>query len=190
MRLGKREHLRGCAGKTNAPSQALAPSPSSSLGPTFPSRCLPPTPLSMRPVTLKPIPTLVPRTHPHPHMHAHTQMSIRVIFREALPSPSVFMPGRLCRGISNSHSPVPAPVSTTPLSLQVFQAQTNTLMHAHTHIRIHARTHTHTLTHPDLSLLPAMLPFSAEGPLTSSSSSAHPDGEACAAPERSPHPRG
>lgn len=60
MRLGKREHLRGCAGKTNAPSQALAPSPSSSLGPASPGRCLPPTPLSMHPVTLKPIPTLVP----------------------------------------------------------------------------------------------------------------------------------
>ena len=48
-------------------------------------------------------------------------------------------------------------------------------------MRVCAYTYTHAHTHPDLCRLPQTLPFSAEGPLTSSSSSSL-DGEACPAP--------
>lgn len=106
-----------------------------------------------------------------PVTYSHTQMSVPVIFKETLPSLRAFMAGRWSKLISDGHIPLPAPICVTPLSPQGFPDPD---------------TCTHTVTYSDLCLLTHILPFSTEGPLPSSSSSAHLDGEVPALPEAGP----
>lgn len=96
--------------------------PGFSLGPAaLPLHlCLPPnsSPCSL-PVILKHIPTfgaIDSQAHtPTPSTHSHVQMSVYIIFKEALQSLRAFMPGRLSRFICDGH--ICAHLSVTPLSL-------------------------------------------------------------------------